>query len=512
MNCTLSLLHLCGMAMLAAEGPNDLSSIRANGANFRIMKLKSGSLAYGNRKYVWRDVPERFDGWYYTQTNGGKMANISFTADKDGLAYAVTSMKHRHIISKEWSELPNLQFWYTDGGKTKMAIFHRWCKAGEFVRIPQGNWTGGILLAPKLTMGKSTEVHYPPPGVIISQSPDPQKVYIGSPSIVILPDGRYVASHDWFGKGTTYGTTEVFISSNRGALWERMSTIKGQFWSTLFLHKKKLYIIGAGKRYGPTVIRRSDDSGRTWTEPKDAKSGLLRGENAYHCAPVPVMNHNGRIWRAMEDKHGNEGWGRHFRAFVMSASEDTDLLDASNWTFSNRLPFKREWGDTSAAGWLEGNIVIDPDGKILNVLRLESKQGEQAAVVHVSADGREITFDPKTDIIRMPGGKTKFTIRFDPKTDRYWSLVNKASNPRAVRNVLALISSRNVRDWRVESVLLMHPDTGNHAFQYVDWQFDGNNIIAASRTAWGNSHNFHDANYLTFHRVMDFRSEARSIK
>src|SRR5688572_30481769 len=40
----------------------------------------------------------------------------------------------------------------------------------------------------------------PPPGVVISSSPDPDRAYVGTPAIVILPDGRYVAAHDFFGK------------------------------------------------------------------------------------------------------------------------------------------------------------------------------------------------------------------------------------------------------------------------------------------------------------------------
>jgi hypothetical protein len=36
-------------------------------------------------------------------------------------------------------------------------------------------------------------------------------------------------------------------------------------------------------------------------------------------------------------------------------------------------------------------------------------------------------------------------------------------------------------------------------------QQDPEAIVAVSRTAWGDSHNFHDANYLTFHRINDFR-------
>jgi hypothetical protein len=44
----------------------------------------------------------------------------------------------------------------------------------------------------------------------------------------------------------------------------------------------------------------------------------------------------------------------------------------------------------------------------------------------------------------------------------------------------------------------------------VDWLCDGDNIIAVCRTAYddgqGGAHNFHDANYLTFHRVENFRT------
>jgi hypothetical protein len=66
-----------------------------------------------------------------------------------------------------------------------------------------------------------------------------------------------------------------------------------------------------------------------------------------------------------------------------------------------------------------------------------------------------------------------------------------------------------LRNWRVESVLLYHPDRESHAFQYIDWLFDGDDIIAVSRTAYddnlGGAHRAHDANYMTFHRIKKFR-------
>ena len=79
-----------------------------------------------------------------------------------------------------------------------------------------------------------------------------------------------------------------------------------------------------------------------------------------------------------------------------------------------------------------------------------------------------------------------------------------------IRNTLALVSSPDLAAWTVRSVILYHGDVAKHGFQYVDWLFEGDDLIAASRTAYddglGGAHNQHDANYLTFHRIPNFRT------
>lgn len=42
------------------------------------------------------------------------------------------------------------------------------------------------------------------------------------------------------------------------------------------------------------------------------------------------------------------------------------------------------------------------------------------------------------------------------------------------------------------------------AWQYLDWQFDGHDLVAVSRTSWGGQ-TYHNANHMTFHRVKNFR-------
>jgi hypothetical protein len=357
-----------------------------------------------------------------------------------------------------------------------------------------------------------------PPGVVIDHLPAETGRYIGSPSIAILEDGRYIASHDIFGPQSQFSRSRVFESTDGGTTWRRIAEIDGAFWSTLFVHRGALYLLGTSGRYKNTVIRRSDDGGRTWTTPDDSKTGLLQSDGGYHCAPQPVLVHNGRIWRAMEDNRGGMGWAKHFRAFVLSAPVDADLLDAANWTVSKALARNPQWLDGQFNGWLEGNVVATPDGHLVNVLRVDLPSGGgKAAIVDVSQDGTTVSFDPNTGFIDFPGGSTKFTIRFDPLSQSYWSLSNyiptrhlhPGRRPGAVRNTLALIRSKTLRHWQVRSIVAYHHDVANHGFQYPDWQFEGDDIVAVSRTAHadglGGAHNYHDANFLTFHRVPNFR-------
>lgn len=352
------------------------------------------------------------------------------------------------------------------------------------------------------------------PGVVIDHVPASTGVYIGSPGLAVLPDGTYVASHDAFGPKSTEHTravSQVFRSKDRGKSWEKIATIHGAFWSNLFVHRKALYLLGTDKHHGNIVLHKSTDSGVSWT------SVVLRSEGEYHCAPVPIVEHQGRLWRAFEWRNPPQAWGINYRAGVLSVSINADLMDPKNWSTTNFLPSERTWNGGDMGAWLEGNVVVAPDGSLVDILRVQTKSpDEKAAWVKISRDGKTATFDPDTGFFSFPGGAKKFAIRWDKKSKRYWSLASivdekyRAPDPGKIRNTLALTCSANLRDWEVRSVILSHPDTVHHGFQYVEWLFDGDDIIAACRTAYdddfGGAHNNHDANYLTFHRIPGFRT------
>jgi arylsulfatase A-like enzyme len=365
-----------------------------------------------------------------------------------------------------------------------------------------------------------------PPGVVIHHVPAATKTYVGSPSIAILPDGTYVATHDLFGPGSSEwkgAVTPVFRSTDRGATWSRIATVEPAFWSGLFVHRGDLYLMGTTHHHGRIVIRRSMDSGATWTNPTSAATGLLTESGEYHTAPVPAIVHAGRIWRSFEDAGGGTEWGKRYRAIMLSAPADADLLDRGNWTFSNAIPRDPAWLGGRFTAWLEGNAVADAEGRLLDILRVDVRGRERAAIVEVTADGQQATFDSATGFIDFPGGAKKFTIRRDPRSEAageqpvWWTLASVVApvdaargHPAAIRNTLLLARSQDLRHWEPRSIVLHDADVARHGFQYVDWVFDGDDIAAASRTAHddaeGGAPRAHDANYLTFHRIGKFRS------
>ena len=367
---------------------------------------------------------------------------------------------------------------------------------------------------------------------VIAHSPASSEIYLGSPSMIRLGNGELLAAHDTFGPNAPKNShgepnrTSIYRSADDGETWQKLCDIDDAYWSSLFELKGAVYLLGTACKNGHIVIRRSTDFGNTWTAPGDSSNGLLfiggpkNTPPNYHCAPVPVVIHNGRVWRAFEDNAPTEskaelvGFAKDFKSLVISADVNSDLLKASSWTMSDKLPYdqstdREDFGD--GAGWLEGNIVITPEHEIVNILRVDSKPAvDKAAMIRVSADGKRLTFDPNTGFIDFPGGMSKFTIRYDAASQKYWTISNNNTNPAnpAQRNVLSLFSSEDLRSWKFERLLLRDQqdepnlrEDSKVGFQYVDWFIEGDDILFICRTAYNGAHNFHDANYISFHRI-----------
>lgn len=357
------------------------------------------------------------------------------------------------------------------------------------------------------------------PGTVIAQVPELRGWTISNVSLVILPDGRYLASCTGVAEGAS-----LFVSEDRGATWrmlvENVTAQNGiANYYNLFLFGGKLHMMGCGRGGADLMIARSEDGGLTWTEP----TVILQG--GFHSAVVPVAVHDGRIWRACETRGSDTSIKR---PFVVSAPADADLLDAASWTKSDNLITDAEItvDGKTVTELIEGNVVAAPDGKLYNILRASSKATSQLAARVLVENERTLRFTPSNDMITLPGGGKKFTIRYDDRSKRYWALTNPASSNMKgqkhngiyangitcdlVRNRLVLCYSTDLSTWVQYKEIAYDPDPFFHGFQYVDWVFDGDDIVAVCRMACPESRGLpvrqHDANLMSFFRIGNFRT------
>jgi hypothetical protein len=376
-------------------------------------------------------------------------------------------------------------------------------------------------LLPVLFLNAQLSTQFPMvPGVPVVHSPKSSGVYRGTPSIAMIPNGNIVVSNDIFGtdaEGKSWpNRTDIFISRDKGLTWTFKTSINGAVWSGLFFHNNKLYLIGGDSGNGGNfVIRSSSDQGSTWSAP----TVLIPG--GCHGSSTPVLIANNRIYKAYEHhfEDTNGKWMSGNRSFIISAPVNADLMNAANWTVTNEIA-KPAWLD--GTGWLESNAVIGRDGKIKGISRLASMEGIYAGYYSLLNDGQ--IEEGSARKIQFWGGASKFNIRYDAVTDKYWSLANyapsqfKEGNRSAggIRSVLALTSSDDLESWTVNAIVLAHTDTEKVGFQYVDWIFDGNDILFTSRTAYddgmGGADNYHNANFMTFHRITNYASATTPVE
>ena len=72
-----------------------------------------------------------------------------------------------------------------------------------------------------------------------------------------------------------------------------------------------------------------------------------------------------------------------------------------------------------------------------------------------------------------------------------------------MRNLLSLMVSEDGKNWRLAKDIYnyLHANAEKVGFQYVDFFFEGDDILFQCRTAMNNATNFHDSNYATFDRL-----------
>ena len=358
--------------------------------------------------------------------------------------------------------------------------------------------------------------------------------YLCSPSLLRHPDGYLLASMDCFAGGYPQNLTLIFRSDDNGTTWHYVSELMPCFWGKMFLHNGELYMLACSTEYGDLLIGKSVDGGKTFSAPVC----LLRGSNGkggkegIHKNPQNVLVHNGRIYATLEwGSYQNTEYGH--ASMVMSCPVDCDLLDPASWTFTEPKLFENfvpelAWFPKGTVP-IEGTLALSKDGRLLNIMRLASFFLPMGIVKLESAHDRELAKlvekgcaiayavdleNPNAPLtfshtIPLPTF-AKFTVQYDAVSQKYYSLVSRVHDKTKfrARNVLSLFSSDDLNEFTlVKDVLdFSDGDCNKIGFQYVDFTIDGDDILFLSRTAINNANNYHDANYSTFHRIVNFRA------
>lgn len=341
--------------------------------------------------------------------------------------------------------------------------------------------------------------------------------YLCSPSLVRHPDGFLLASMDLFAGNHPQNLTLIFRSDDNGESWHYVSELMPCFWGKMFIHNGELYMLSCSTEYGDLLIGKSTDGGKTFSAPVTLPRGSngKNGNEGIHKNPQNVFVYKGRLYNTLE-------WGNWrnkeycHAAMVMSCDINNDLLAPENWSFSEPLKYDPSWEGTvdgEARGNIEGTLCVAPDGNLYNVMRYNI--GKAIPCYGLVLAYKVNTQDPDAPLeyshsIKMPCNNSKFMIKYDSVSQKYYSIVTRIDCEERIhrRNLLSLMSSSDMENWDLVCDLIdkRDDDIEKVGFQYVDFEFERDDIIYLCRTALNNAHNFHDSNYSTFHRIKNFRS------
>lgn len=407
--------------------------------------------------------------------------------------------------------------------------------------------------------------------VTVFESPDPAKVYAYSPGILRLDSGRLVATIDLGGpgmkdwpepKGKRYRNLiqgKVFTSDDGGKTWQHRLDYPFMH-ARPFVAGKSIYVLGQCEKL---MIVRSDDEGKTWSQPTVLHDG------DWTQAPSNVHYANGCVYLVMcQRPYKMGGWPVAVEAPVLMRGRiGDDLTDAKNWTFADSKAFRDvvtpkelDWFgvpvykslfDTYSTvapgrgmapiGWLETNVIqivdpnhvwCDPSGKTFHLfsrahtggtgyaaLAKVVEQGEKPGTGEMKFMLQTVPSGKKMFYVPMPGGQMKFHIVYDEQTKLYWLLSTQATDsmirpdkmptgryglPDNERRRLQLHFSKNMVDWCFAGLVAVGP-ADNASRHYASMVIDGEDLIVLSRSGDLRAKTAHDGNLITFHRVKNFR-------
>lgn len=366
-------------------------------------------------------------------------------------------------------------------------------------------------------------------------------------------------------KGMRYGSPaqgRFFTSDDRGKTWT-LRAKRAVMHHRPFVAGDSAYVIG---HMGELRICRSDDSGDTWTRPitladgdwHQAPCNVWYANGCVYLVMEKRFDRGIRAWQVA-----------NIAPILMRGRIGDDLTRPENWTFASELVFCDEirqdeldtFGvpfydcppprgcnadgvkgrDCAPIGWLETNVVqftdsnhywCDPSGRTFHLwMRAHTGGTGLACIAKVVEQGdrpgtgpmvtcfESVPSGKRVLYVPCPGGQMKFHILFDEEMRLFWLLSTQATDsmtradrlppgrfnlPNNERRRLQLHFSRNCIDWCFAGMVAI--GEAEHASRhYASMAIDGLDLVVSSRSGDRNAASAHNGNFVSFHRVRDFR-------
>lgn len=384
----------------------------------------------------------------------------------------------------------------------------------------------------------------------IWHNPDPER-YVEGCGLVKMDDGAFVAvvpvvpRLKWSEeRRATQSRVHLVRSTDQGRTWQPASELP--YYSAIpFVHAGRLYLFAnlGGTRYrnNDLLLLRSDDGGKTWSEPVT----LFKG-HYWNCHTGIVVKNN-TLYAATDNLGLGSSYGSvvdlkkdaRRGSCVVAGDLTRDLMDPAAWRISNTVPLKpipRELVAPKYAANNNGDLYLEPNvievaGK-LRVLATVKPSRQTSANLGVVMDltdteGKlELSF---AQYFSMPGGLLKYCVIWDEPSKMFWATANLVVDSQGVfdwwekgnergnywgtggndRRTLMLQYSLDGINWIQAGCIAQAPKI-SQSFMYARPVVDGDDLAVISRSSV-NAPNQHDADYATFHRVKNFRSLALDL-
>ncbi len=322
---------------------------------------------------------------------------------------------------------------------------------------------------------------------------------LSSPCLCRLPDGKLLVSMDVSSENASQNLTILFCSEDNGKNWSYLTELYPCCHGQLFYQNGRLYMLALSSPNGDVLIGASDNEGMDWTMP----TVLFRGSHhpnvdTWCHSSTPLVCANGRLCAALA--HGNPQNAK-MNVYVMSAPDDAaDYTDPTVWTLSDSM-CTDNGQNISAAG---GTLFLLPDETLCQMI----PHGiGQCLLLSVTTDDPTNAPTP-LGIVSTETLPAKLEVHYDEVSAQYYAICNRPSEQgNDGYTLVSLLVSSDARHWSVAADVLNAgalpaKDVG---FRSVSFVIEGNDILFLCCTAYGNAMSCKDANYVTFHKIENFR-------